>query len=483
MNPTEGEYLTDEGIKMVFERLDTNKDGFLDIKEIKICLNELYIDATQKEVEELIKIIVNEEDKNINDKPNNNPQKPKVKINFEQFNTFVKSRERKLMDIFNELDLNQDGVIHHQDLENYLIRAKFIDKFLLTPVEIKKMFKALDRNRNGEINFKEWRRFMLMYPSISPDYIIEHWKTTANLGINIGESYKLLKEKRGVVAWKVLVAGGVAGAISRTLTAPMDRLKVLLQAGGSLGKDNQKITGIRQGLTLIYKTEGLRAFWKGNGANVFKIMPESSIKFYVFEHLKRILPGDERNVTVAERFIAGSLAGFTSQLCIYPMEVAKTRLAVGNYNGIYDCLKSVYMKEGFTALFRGLIPSLTGIVPYSGIELTTYFTLKQIYLKKHPEITQPSVFVTLSLGATSSFIAQTCAYPLQLVRTKLQSQGAPGYPKIYNGMLDCLVGVYKANGFFGLFKGMAPNSLKTMPAISISYLVYEKMKIFLGMDI
>ena len=50
----------------------------------------------------------------------------------------------------------------------------------------------------------------------------------------------------------------------------------------------------------------------------------------------------------------------TAQLCIYPMEVAKTRLAVGNYNGIIDCLLKVYRLEGGMALFRGLAPSLAG---------------------------------------------------------------------------------------------------------------------------
>jgi solute carrier family 25 (mitochondrial phosphate transporter), member 23/24/25/41 len=85
--------------------------------------------------------------------------------------------------------------------------------------------------------------------------------------------------------------------------------KVLLQAGGKVGASGTAVTGIGQGIRLILKEEGVKAFWRGNGANVLKILPESSIKFYVFEHLKRVIPGDERNITVLERFISASIAG------------------------------------------------------------------------------------------------------------------------------------------------------------------------------
>ena len=87
------------------------------------------------------------------------------------------------------------------------------------------------------------------------------------------------------------------------------------------------------------------------------------------------------------------------------------------------------------------------------------------------------------MGAISSFCGQTMAYPFQLVRTKLQSQGiySPNYQ--YKNMVDCFTKVTMEKGLLGLYKGMGPNLMKTIPAISISYVVYEKMKVVLKMDI
>ena len=68
------------------------------------------------------------------------------------------------------------------------------------------------------------------------------------------------------------------------------------------------------------------------------------------------------------------------------------------------------------------------------------------------------------------------AYPLQLVRTRLQAQGMKGRPVVYSGMMDCFQQTIRADGFFGLYRGLLPNFLKALPAISVSYAVYEAVK-------
>ena len=63
-----------------------------------------------------------------------------------------------------------------------------------------------------------------------------------------------------------------------------------------------------------------------------------------------------------------------------------------------------------------------------------------------------------------------------MVRTLLQLQGLPGRKHEFNGMLDCAVKTIKADGPFGLYRGILPNFMKSVPAIAISYAVFEKMK-------
>jgi len=68
---------------------------------------------------------------------------------------------------------------------------------------------------------------------------------------------------------------------------------------------------------------------------------------------------------------------------------------------------------------------------------------------------------------------QVCTYPLALAKTKLQAAGMPGYPARYLGLADCLRQTVKEGGLRGLYHGILPNLLKAVPAISISYVVFE----------
>lgn len=68
------------------------------------------------------------------------------------------------------------------------------------------------------------------------------------------------------------------------------------------------------------------------------------------------------------------------------------------------------------------------------------------------------------------------AYPLQLVRTRLQAQGMPGRPVVYAGMTDCFLQTLRSEGVAGLYRGILPNFMKALPAISISYAAYEFVK-------
>ena len=98
------------------------------------------------------------------------------------------------------------------------------------------------------------------------------------------------------------------------------------------------------------------------------------------------------------------------------------------------------------------------------------------WLREHPgDEGGPNVATLLSYGAVSSTAGQLVAYPMQVVRTKLQAQGMPGVPK-YNGALDCLRDVLQRDGVRGLYRGLGPNFVKTLPAIAISYAVFETSK-------
>jgi hypothetical protein len=220
--------------------------------------------------------------------------------------------------------------------------------------------------------------------------------------------------------WRHLAAGGIAGAVSRTCTAPLDRLKVFLQ----VQPDKQRIGDCFHNML---KEGGVNGLWRGNGINVLKIAPESAIKFAAYEQIKRLIKGDSKTgLSIYERFCAGALAGGISQTAIYPLEVMKTRLALrktGQYKSIMDAAFKIYRVEGLGSFYRGYIPNILGIIPYAGIDLAVYETLKKKYLKTHSNLEQPSFWMLLACGSVSSTLGQMCSYPLALVRTRLQAQG------------------------------------------------------------
>jgi solute carrier family 25 phosphate transporter 23/24/25/41 len=272
-----------------------------------------------------------------------------------------------------------------------------------------------------------------------------------------------------------LVSGGVAGAISRTTTAPCDRVKVILQA-----RTSGESTSILNEMRKIYTENGFKGFFKGNGTNVLKIIPETALKFLIYDEIKKLICTNVQSPTTSERLFSGAASGFITQTFVYPLEITKTRLALakdGVYKGIGDCLRQIVRTEGPRALYKGWGASVLGIMPYASIDLTMFNILRENYIKRVGA--DPSVYVVLACGAFSSICGQVVSYPFALVRTRLQSQGLPGKPVLYNGMVDCVRKTWGKEGLPGFYRGILPNFMKSVPAVAISYAVFDKMKSFM----
>ena len=90
-------------------------------------------------------------------------------------------------------------------------------------------------------------------------------------------------------------------------------------------------------------------------------------------------------ITPPQRMVAGAMAGATAQAIIYPLELVRTRLAVcpsGTYRGIADTARKVWVQEGPRAFYRGVVPSMLGILPYAGVDITIFELLKEHWLEE-----------------------------------------------------------------------------------------------------
>jgi solute carrier family 25 (mitochondrial phosphate transporter), member 23/24/25/41 len=103
--------------------------------------------------------------------------------------------------------------------------------------------------------------------------------------------------------------------------------------------------------------------------------------------------------------------------------------------------------------------------------LAIFSSLKEMYVNTYS--TDPTVMTLLCCGAFSGICGQLVSYPLALARTKLQVQGLPGRTKEYNGLGEVFGKTIKNEGIKGLYRGILPNFMKSVPAIAISYAVFE----------
>ncbi|KAI2634417.1 mitochondrial carrier [Hypomontagnella submonticulosa] len=306
------------------------------------------------------------------------------------------------------------------------------------------------------------------------------------------------------------IAGAVAGGISRTATAPLDRLKVYLLVNttsnanvvADAAKQGQPIRALKHAgrplLTAIadlYRAGGVRGFFAGNGLNVVKIMPETAIRFGAYEAAKKTLASleghdDTHSINPYSRFVAGGVAGMTAQFCVYPLDTLKFRLQSEYVSGgargnalLLETARKMWTEGGMRAAYRGVTMGLVGMFPYSAIDMGTFELLKTTYITYrakssgvHEEDLQPTTFATGIMGATSGAFGATVVYPLNVLRTRLQTQGTSMHPAHYTGIWDVAQKTIRNEGFRGLYKGLMPNLLKVAPALSITWMVYENAK-------
>lgn len=285
-----------------------------------------------------------------------------------------------------------------------------------------------------------------------------------------------------------LLAGGIAGAFSKTCTAPMARLTILFQVQGMhtdvavLSKPSILQEGLR-----IVNEEGFRAFWKGNMVTVVHRLPYSAVNFYAYEHYKRLfksIPGFDTHARSKGKdaivhFTCGGLAGITAAAASYPLDLVRTRLAAQRnaiyYRGIWHALSTICKDEGVFGLYKGLGATLLGVGPSLAISFTVYESLQSLWRCQRPN--DSTVAVGLACGAVSGIASSTATFPLDLVRRRMQLEGAAGRARVYNtGLAGAFRHILHEESIRGLYRGILPEFYKVVPGYGIVFMTYETLK-------
>ncbi|XP_031276732.1 calcium-dependent mitochondrial ATP-magnesium/phosphate carrier protein 2-like [Pistacia vera] len=455
----------EQRIRSLFNFFDKINSGYLDYSQIEAGLSALNIPSEYKYAKDLLKVCDANKD---------------GRVDYQEFRRYMDDKELELYRIFQAIDVEHNGCILPEELYHALVRAGIE----IDDEELARFVERVDKDNNGVITFEEWRDFLLLYPHEATMENIYHYLERVCL-VDIGEQAVIPEGiSKHVHASRYLIAGGVAGATSRTATAPLDRLKVVLQVQTAKAQ-------IMPAVRAIWREGGISGFFRGNGLNVMKVAPESAIRFYIYEMVKNFIADakgidHKESVGAAGRLFAGGLAGAVAQTAIYPMDLVKTRLQTyvcedGKVPNLRAMSRDIWVQEGPRAFFRGLVPSLIGIIPYAGIDLAAYETFKDMSKKYILHEREPGPLVQLGCGTLSGALGATCVYPLQVVRTRMQAQRA-NTGTAYNGMSDVFKRTFQHEGFRGFYKGLFPNMLKVVPSASITYMVYEAMKKSLDLE-
>ncbi|XP_078445251.1 uncharacterized protein LOC144714390 [Wolffia australiana] len=306
------------------------------------------------------------------------------------------------------------------------------------------------------------------------------------------QQQQALQQQPQIGTWQHLLAGGVAGAVSKTCTAPLARLTILFQVQG-MHSDVASLSSpsMWREASRIACEEGFRAFWKGNLVTIAHRLPYSSISFYAYDRYKIFLqtvPGLDRHkdfvaADISLRLLSGGLAGITAASLTYPLDLVRTRLAAQTnviyYRGISHALYTICRDEGVKGLYKGLGSTLLGVGPNIAISFSVYEKLRSHWQVQRPD--DNAAVIGLACGSLSGIASSSVTFPLDLVRRRMQLEGAGGRARVYNkGLLPTFGQIFKTEGFRGLYRGILPEYCKVVPSIGIVFLTYESLKRFLS---
>ncbi|XP_077414140.1 solute carrier family 25 member 24, like [Vanacampus margaritifer] len=430
----------------LFVKLDRNQDGFISLSELHSEMGSHGISVADAKVQNVINSYDND----------NNGQ-----LDYEEFLSYMMDREKKWKICFDHLDKNKSGLIDQEDII-YLFKELGV---VVSKAHANKVIQMMDTDGSMTVDWDEFLQHVILKPVDDIGELVSSWKHS--LVFDVGESRPLAiefpEESSGIGAWRKFVLGaGLADAVSRTATAPIDRLKTQLQFYGS--------KAFSRGFQEL-RVGGLRSMWQGNVVNVLKGTPQSTLQCLIYAQMKVSMLGKgQGSLSVQQRFGLGCVSGAVAHAVFYPLEVLKVRLnlqRVGAYHGVVACARSIYRDESLSSFYRGFRPSILCMIPYAGVECAVHQSI-MTWAQSDPAYSSDSRLFFFSFVAFAC--GQMSSYPLAVIRTQQQAQAVCfGSHATSSDVLQGLVGIYERHGLRGYYNGMGASFVRAVPCALMNF--------------
>merc|ERR1711937_191647 len=273
-----------------------------------------------------------------------------------------------------------------------------------------------------------------------------------------------------VTVYEDFMLRGVAETASKTVAAPIERVKLLLQRQDEMIKQgtlDRPYAGVIDCVKRTWASEGMLSFWRGNLANalvnVLRYLPTPALTVFVNGQIKTLF-AVSKDASFATKFAAniacGGFAGSLTLTCLYPLYFARTKLAndvkgqgvlwTRQYNGLMDVYKKTLVSDGVRGLYRGFVISCVGVFIYRGLQLGLFYTLKPMFLGA-------DFWPSFLLGWTVTIVSGFATYPIGTICRRMMMTSGSGVH--YKSSIDCCMQILKNEGFMSLMKGASAGIL------------------------
>lgn len=333
---------------------------------------------------------------------------------------------------------------------------------------------------------------------------------------------KVLNDPRFQIRPMQQVASACTGAIITACSmTPLDVIKTRMQSQqsysnkcflycnglmdhlfsvGAASKVRPQFTSTLDALVKISHNEGIAALWSGLGPTLVSALPSTVVYFVAYDQFKaryieiykRHFVAPKAGKVVSQNnlpLVVPMLSGITARICavtfVSPIELVRTKMQSQrlSYAQMMGYVRNVIALHGFTALWRGLPPTILRDVPFSGIYWPFYEYIKMTFSKNSE---QPSFGFNFMAGVLAGSIAALVTCPFDVIKTHQQIEfgerviftDSPAKELDKQSTYSRLVSIYRSHGLRGLFAGYGPRLFKVAPACAIMISTFEYSKLY-----
>ncbi|KAF9182354.1 Mitochondrial carrier protein ymc2 [Haplosporangium sp. Z 11] len=337
-------------------------------------------------------------------------------------------------------------------------------------------------------------------------------------------------------AVKDCASGTVGGFLQVFVGQPFDTVKVRLQTmPAPLPGQAPLYNGTMDCVKKTLSKEGIKGFYKGTTTPLVGVGACVSIQFVTLQAMKRYYnnqngPSANGFLTNTQLYLAGAASGITNSIVSGPVEHIRTRLQVqtgsapkaiaggvaekvatiagGNavesvgvaaasntqnavkaaaettaansaknalfFTGPVDAVQKIYAQHGLRGLFKGQAVTMVREFQGYGAYFAAYEYLIQRAMRlENKERSELSTVKVIAYGACAGYAMWMTVYPIDVIKSKLQTDGFTAATRQYSSAVDCARQTMAKEGVAGFFKGFAPCILRAAPANAVTFLGFE----------